>query len=104
MFSRFLQWVIHTWLRVSGKRMDTVSVPWLAGPYGTGKQIGDQFYSEFATRMGLHIHQDNEGGLLRDFHAVLNPEDKNLLKLNPRVAEFYEHTARFKLEVWSEWY
>jgi hypothetical protein len=104
MIGSFLQWCIHTWLFISGKKSSIAKQPWLEGPCGNNSIIGDEFYQRYAASENLSIHNDENGGLLQDFKLVLNVNDPNYPKLNKRVQHFYEYSARYKLEVWSEWY
>lgn len=104
MLGTFLQWTINTWLYITGNKVSMKSKPWLEGPCGSDKTIGDQFYEKFSIEENLQLVQSANGGLLTDFNNVLNPLDKNYSKINSRVKGFYENTSKYKLEVWSEWY
>jgi hypothetical protein len=60
--------------------------PWLAGPVGKGR-IDSGFPEEYAREAGLEIIRDDPvAWLLPDFGALAG-----------------ERTARYGLEVWSEW-
>jgi hypothetical protein len=104
MIGGILQWLINTWLYLTGKKMSLVKESWLNGPIGSSKTIGDTYYKEFAMLEDLSYTKSANGGLLKDFNLVLNPKDENYAKLNKRVKDFYENTSKYKLEVWSEWY
>lgn len=104
MIGAFLEFVIHTWLRVTGKTISITEYPWLNGPYGITGIIGDSYYKEFAAQQNLELNVNQHGGLLQQFLSVINKDDPNYQKLNPRVKHFYENTSLYTLEVWSEWY
>ena len=78
-------------------------LPWLVGPMG-GRRIGDAPYREVAAEEALTVERDaKEGGLVPDF-AALASDRCDPARLHPLVREFYEHTARFAMDVWSETY
>ncbi len=97
-----LSFFIDWWIELTGTKRNLSQVPWLRGPYGKKAQIGNDFYKEYATEQGLGLNDSPTNGLLDDFTKALNKEDS--AKLDPAIAHFYEHTAAYKLEVWSEWY
>lgn len=70
----------------------------------SNKIIGDQYYKDYAKEAGMNVENAVKGGLLSDFSKVFPINDPNKSKLNKKVAAFYEHTANYKLEVWSQWY
>lgn len=102
MFSRFVTRVIQLWLRVTGRKVRLSDQPWLGGPQGEGDYIGDQYYLEYAKKEGYEVEQPENGGLMPDFNVLSNGVAPP--QLNPRVAHFYEHTAEYSLDVWSQWY
>ena len=91
--------------RNHGARLQTFKeYPWLEGPVSEGTVIGLDYYRLYAAEAGLRIIQAPDNGLLQDFTAAIPVGEKNNSRLNPRIAHFYEHTAAYKLEVWSQWY
>jgi hypothetical protein len=77
------------------------SAPWLSGPIGSD-YIGDKPYEEVAARENLElIRNATTGGLLSDMGALAGP-GFNLDQLRPEVRHFYEHTAGYRMDVWSE--
>ncbi len=99
-----LKWLINFWVRSSGKKLRLSDCPWLSGPMGEALLIGDNFYERYAKQCGLVISRDPNGGLVEDFQAGIAGDDPFRERLLPQVAAFYEHTAAYKLEVWSQWY
>jgi hypothetical protein len=97
-----LEWGIQRWVTWSGREAHISEVPWLAGPVGKGR-IGSGFYEEYAREAGLEIiRDDSEAGLLPDFGALAG-EGFDPGKVHTMIRDFYERTARYSLEAWSEW-
>jgi hypothetical protein len=100
----YLQWLINTWLSISGKSISFEQYPWLKGPYSKQNFIGDDFYKTFAETENLKVEISSENGLLKSFDTVLDKHSKNYSKLQSSITRFYEKTAQYKMEVWSEWF
>ena len=98
-----LKGLINTWIATTGRKRNLEQYPWLKGPVGD-QQIGSTFYETYAHTAGLEIKKEPDAGLLTDFSKVIPKDDPNLLLLNPAITHFYEHTAAYKLEVWSQWF
>lgn len=103
MLGSFLKAAINTWVGTSGRLCRYDDYPWLKGPVGSDR-IGDDFYTRYAEKEGLEIRRLPDGGLLRDFRAAILAADPLRDRVLPEIAHFYEHTAAYKLEVWSQWY
>ena len=101
MIARFISFFIQLWLRITGRKISIPDQPWLGGPQGGKGYIGEDYYDQFAKANSYTIEQPADGGLLSDFSSL---SEKPEPQLNPRVAHFYEHTALYSLDVWSEWY
>jgi hypothetical protein len=92
---------IYLLMRLFGRSVRESSAPWLSGPIG-GDYIGDKPYEEVAAREQLVVQRRAEqGGLIADF-GVLDAADFEVCKLRPEVRHFYEHTAGYRMDVWSE--
>lgn len=104
MFGTFLQWLINMWIATTGKVVAYKDHPWIEGPMGDTDIIGDQFFSRYAQGRGLNVVRDHSDGLISDFGALIADDDPLKGQFNEKVKHFYEHTIRYKLEVWSEWY
>lgn len=88
-------------IRVFGRVIHESSAPWLSGPVG-GAYIGDTPYEEVAARENLElVRRASTGGLVQDFAALAGPGCA-LERLRPEVRHFYEHTAAYRMDVWSE--
>lgn len=95
-------WVTQRWVCVTGRRVNLREQAWLDGPAGDPRIIGEDFFDVYARRHGLVMHRgDPDAGLLPDFAGALGP--RLAAALDPRVVAFYEHTARYDMDVWSRW-
>jgi hypothetical protein len=105
MIGKFLQTIINLWIATTGRRIDLSKMSWLDGPTADNHLVGENFYKDYAAKEGLQVTENDPSiGLLQDFRILLDPADPNSHLLNPKIAEFYEHTGQYKLEVWSQWY
>jgi len=84
-----------------GRRVDRGSIPWLDGPTGPPR-IGAEFHRSVAAEAGLEVRTGRDLGLLPDCGA-LDGGGFDSHGLHPSVRDFYEHTARYHLDVWSQW-
>jgi hypothetical protein len=92
---------IYFMMRMFGKTVREPDAPWLKGPIGGG-YIGDKPYEEVAEREQLVVQRRAEqGGLVANFD-VLDGPDFEVAKLRPEVRDFYENTASYRMDVWSE--
>lgn len=96
-----LEGAIQQWVcRGRGVRVD--ESPWLAGPIG-GERIGADFYETYARQHRLELQRDAPGaGLLVDFGLLAGPRF-DPQRVTADVQRFYERTADYTLDVWSEW-
>ncbi len=84
-----------------GRRMDRGQAPWLDGPTGP-RRIGTDFHRSLAVGAGLEVKTGRDVGLLPDCGA-LDGDGFDSSRLHPSVRDFYEHTGRYHLDVWSQW-
>lgn len=91
---------IYALIRVFGRSVRDSSVPWLSGPVGSD-YIGDKPYEEVAARENLElVRRASAGGLIPDF-TVLDGPGFAVEQLRPEVRHFYEHTATYRMDMWS---
>jgi hypothetical protein len=90
----------QAWVRATGRRIDLDEHPWLRGPTGSPRLIADEWLEREAARLGGVLA---DGGGLFDPMSVLACHGFDPCQLDPAVVEFYEHTADWRLEVWSQW-
>jgi hypothetical protein len=84
-----------------GRRMDRTRIPWLDGPTGPPR-IGAGFHRSIAAATGLAVRTGGDLGLLPAC-ALLDGDTFDSGRLHQSVRDFYEHTSRYHLDVWSEW-
>ncbi len=102
LLGRFGAMGIRLFLRLFGRTVRKADVPWLVGPVGSKVASGESPYQLVAEREGLSIDEKaSEAGLLPDF-AILSGPDFEPARTDPAVRHFYEHTAMYDLDVWSE--
>ncbi len=92
---------IRLWVRLVGRKVNKANVSWLEGPMGSRGRIGPELYGQLAEREGLLVRTSPDAGLLSDFAALKGP-DFDPARVRPEIRDFYEHTARYRLEAWSE--
>lgn len=103
MIGEILRGTINAWVATTGTTCRYDKHPWLKGPMGEGAVIGNRFYETFAATAGLTVEKTEDGGLLDDFQKTM-PAGISKNDYQASIADFYEHTVRYKLEVWSQWY
>jgi len=94
---------INVLIRLCGRRYAPDEVTWLLGPIG-GAAIGDRPYEEIARAEHLTIERlATSGGLLPEFaslaSATFDPE-----RVDRRIRDFYQRTARYRLDTWATTY
>jgi len=88
-------------IRIFGRIVRVEDAPWLAGPIGSD-YIGDRPYEEVAAGEDLAlVRRSASGGLVSDFTALDSPGFR-VDGLRPEIRHFYEHTAAYRMDVWSE--
>ena len=84
-----------------GRRIVAADYPWLDGPTGP-RRIGADFHRSVADASGLTVRRGDDLGLMPSM-SVLDGEHFSSSSVQPAVRDFYEHTARYHLDVWSQW-
>src|SRR5258708_2004945 len=98
-----LQVTIEWLVRLTGKRIRKSEAPWLDCVVGKAGGIGTGVYQRIAEEEKLESSQPPDAGLIPSFESLRGPSfDPE--RVDPRIRHFYEHTALYKLEVWSEVY
>lgn len=98
-----LQVIIEWLVRLTGKRIRKSEAPWLDCVLGKPGVIGTGVYQRIAEEEKLEISQPPDAGLIPSFESLRGPSF-DPKRVDPRIRHFYEHTALYKLEVWSEVY
>jgi hypothetical protein len=86
--------ITQLWVRATGRQFSLRECPWLDGPIGDTRRIGRDFFERIAPREGGSIRVGS--GLLPDVSALIPGMD-------PAVADFYQNTAAYRVDAWSEW-
>ncbi|MDQ4122550.1 MAG: hypothetical protein M3209_14020 [Acidobacteriota bacterium] len=91
-------------MRLTGRLVDLRSESWIQGQIGETREIGAQFFEKLARRSNLNLRvNQNDAGLIEDF-SVLRSDEFSPEKIHPKIKDFYEQTAKYNLDVWSEWH
>jgi hypothetical protein len=88
------------WVRVTGRAVDLDADSWLDGPVGDPTRIAHDWLPREAQRLGAS--ECEGGGLIASFD-VLSCEAFDPERLAPQIVKFYEQTADWRLDVWSQW-
>ena len=96
-------WITQRWVQLTGKSVNLSHYPWLEGPVGDVDLIGSAFFRRLAEKKDLEFVADGPGrGLIGDFSRLSGPAC-NPKDVDARVVRFYENTAEFDFDIWSEW-
>ena len=100
---RLQDWLSQQWCICTGRRLTSSEATWLTGPYGNVDIIEDQYVGLLAAAENLVIKKNEPGSGLLPSISVLNLSQGDAARLRPEIADFYEHTLNYQLEVWSQW-
>jgi hypothetical protein len=92
----------RTIMLATSRRVPRNSIPWLLGPSSGEATIGHTWVERVAAELGGTTSRGPEHGLLPSFEALRGP-GFDPSAVDPRIADFYEHTASWTLDLWSEW-
>lgn len=94
---------IYTLIYLFGRRYAPRDITWLLGPIG-GPTIGDRPFEEIARAENLAIERlAATGGLIPHFAALASPSF-DPARVDPKIRDFYENTARYRLDAWATVY
>ena len=75
----------------------------MAAPMNVGERVGDEWLGAAASDLGGSLREGVPGaGLLADL-SVLDGPGFAAADLRAEVRDFYEHTSRWRMEVWTQW-
>jgi len=87
---------------LTSRRLDPERGSWLVGPSAQRDIVGHGWVQRLADELGGTTSTGSDHGLLASFDALagarFRPDD-----VDPRIADFYERTTRWRLDLWSEW-
>lgn len=76
---------------------------WLEAPVSSGPVVGDGWLHEAAAALGGAVtDRGPTAGLIEDL-SVLDGPGFHAADLHAEVRDFYEHTAGWRMEVWTQW-
>jgi len=88
--------------RIVGRPVDVASEhAWLDSPTNARGGVGDQWLHSLE-QSGRVRRAASEDGLLETMSALDGP-DFSSCAVDPAVRDFYEHTASWRMQVWSQW-
>jgi hypothetical protein len=90
--------------RLSGRPVDLVHAQrWLDAPMHDRSLVGEGWLQAAAAASGGATREGVDGaGLLADMSQLDGPAFR-ATDLRPEIRDFYEHTARWRMEVWTQW-
>lgn len=92
------------WWRAVGRRIDLEGPEaWLRAPMSADSAVRDGWLAAAARDAGGSLIEDSAGGGLIADLAALDGPGFAAADLAPEVRDFYEHTTRWRMEVWSGW-
>ncbi|WP_234974458.1 hypothetical protein [Williamsia sterculiae] len=81
--------------------MDATESDFLRAPYNRRHTVGDAWLDDLNAQ-GLVRSSSPDDGLFDDMSRLDGPPF-DAARLQPQVRDFYEHTARWRMEVWAQW-
>lgn len=88
--------------RTVGRRVDIIGEHrWLDSPHTARGGVGDDWLTEFERNEQVRPPDPRDG--LVESMADLDGPQFTASRLDPRIRDFYEHTASWRMEVWSQW-
>jgi hypothetical protein len=98
-----VDWLTQKWVQITGRRVVLAEAPWLAGPAGSVRGIGADFFARWGESQGLQVlPADPDDGLFAGLIALAGPsfDPQNV---HPSIDDFYSHTAAYSLRIESRW-
>lgn len=96
-------WMTQQWVILFGRKINTKAYSWLIGPFGEVNGIGKKFIEQLAIKEKLFIDNSHKvRGLIGSINQ-LNLKDDELQRLSKQVAEFYEKTSCYDLQLNVKW-
>jgi hypothetical protein len=94
----------RAWWRLVGRRVDLDGAEqWLNAPTCGPGPVGASWLAAEVERIGGSLREDvADGGLLSSMSVLDGPGFRSA-DVDEAVSHFYEHTARWRMEVWAQW-
>ena len=94
----------RAWWRLVGRRVDlTGDQRWLDAPTCGPGPVGGSWLMAEAERVGGALREDVLDGGLLSCMSMLDGPGFRADALDPTIRDFYEHTACWRMEVWTQW-
>lgn len=90
--------------RVTGRPVTLAGAEeWLDAPMHDESHVGDAWLRAAARKFGGKVRDDVPGAGLLASMSQLDGPDFSAADLEPQIRRFYEHTANWRMEVWTQW-
>lgn len=102
--SACLDLATRKWWRLVGRPIDTAGEhAWLRAPVNSGSRVADAWLADEAAYRDGEVREGVPGAGLVPEWAVLAGPGFDPDAVRPEIRDFYEHTSRWRMEVWSSW-
>jgi hypothetical protein len=98
-----VDWLTQKWVQITGRRVALAEAPWLAGPSGSVRGIGADFFARWGESQGMRVLPPGPDDGLVDGLALLAGPGFDPQNVHPSIDDFYSHTAAYDLRVESRW-
>lgn len=90
--------------RLTGRKVDLEGrESWLRAPTSGSAKVADGWLeAEAARHGGVVVQHEADAGLLPSMEVLDGPA-LTARRLRPEIRDFYEHTAAWRMEVWTGW-
>jgi hypothetical protein len=88
-------------MRLSSRRVARDQHRWLIGPTAGRDRVGHEWVARTVADLNGSTSSGPDHGLFH-FNDLAGP-GFDPSKVDPRIAEFYDHASRWQLDLWSEW-
>jgi hypothetical protein len=90
--------------RLTGREVDLGGEEsWLQSPMSRTSRVTDEWLEAEAARHGGVLEPDDPNAGLLPWMSVLDGPGFDSQRLRPEIRNFYEHTAAWRMEVWTGW-
>ncbi|MFX4271615.1 hypothetical protein ACQBAR_00025 [Propionibacteriaceae bacterium Y1685] len=110
--SHVLDFLARRLWSTTGRRVDLAGEHrWLDAPTTTAPTVADGWVTDAASRWGAALVEERDTGLIADLSVFDRPPGStgrddlgfSAAALQPAIRDFYQRTAGWRVEVWTEW-
>lgn len=98
-----VDWLTQVWATRTGRIVDLREEPWLRGPIGETRSIGEEYLAQLARKADQTVRVNAPGSGLMGRFDDLRADGFDPTRVDPRIREFYERTVDYRLDLWSYW-